>query len=95
MTEELWEKLGRKELLAKQAWPVYEEKYLKDATVEYALQINGKVKATFNSEADAAEDGVKASALELAKTKGLLNGHQVLKVIVVKNRLVNIVVKTG
>ena len=92
-TEELWERLLHKECLAHQTWPAYEKKYLENATFEYALQINGKVRATFTVLAGTSADVIKEMALNLANTKGLLNGHAIVKVIFVENRLVNIVVK--
>jgi leucyl-tRNA synthetase len=92
-TEELWERLLHKECLARQGWPTYEERYLKDSTVEYAVQVNGKVRATFDFETDAAEEPVKAAALALEKVKAAVDGKTVVKTVVVRNRLVNIVVK--
>jgi leucyl-tRNA synthetase len=93
MTEELWEKLGHKTCLASQAWPSYEEGRLKDAKVEYAVQINGKVRATFEFTADAPEPSVKDAALALEKVQAVLAGKSVVKTIVVPNRLVNIVIR--
>ncbi len=53
-TEELWERLGHKEGLTRQAWPIYEGKYLTDSRVEYAVQINGKLRATIIVKTEAA-----------------------------------------
>ncbi|MDD5628261.1 MAG: leucine--tRNA ligase, partial [Elusimicrobia bacterium] len=93
LTEELWERLGHRDCLARQAWPGYDEKYLKDREVEYAVQINGKVRATFTFAADAAQGPVQEAALALEKVKGALQGKSVAKIIVVPNRLVNIVAR--
>ncbi len=93
LTEELWERLAHKECLAKQGWPIYEEKYLKDSKVEYAVQVNGKVRATFEFDADAAEEPVKTAAMAVDKVKAAIDGKTIVKTIVIKNRLVNIVVK--
>jgi leucyl-tRNA synthetase len=93
ITEELWEKLGHKTCLAAQKWPEYNENLAKDSSVEYAVQVNGKVRATFTIAADATEDQAKATALALDKTKAGVDGKNIVKIIFVKNRLVNIVVK--
>ncbi|MBI5240535.1 MAG: leucine--tRNA ligase [Elusimicrobia bacterium] len=93
LTEELWERLGHKDLLARRPWPAFAEQHLKDREVEYAVQVNGKVRATFTFSADAAEAAVKEAALAPAKIKTALEGKTILKVIVVPNRLVNIVAR--
>ena len=93
VTEELWERLGREQTLASRPWPAYEERFLKDAEVEYAVQVNGKVRATFPFGADAPEEQVRQAALALEKVKAAMAGKAVVKTIVVPNRLVNIVVK--
>jgi leucyl-tRNA synthetase len=93
-TEELWERLLHKECLARQAWPRYEDKYLHDTTIEYAVQVNGKLRGTFTCPVDTSTEDVKKLALDLMKQKGILNGHhEIVKVIVVPKKLVNIVVK--
>jgi len=93
LTEELWERLGRKECLARQPWPAYDEKYLKDREVEYAVQVNGKIRATFMFAADSAETAVVETALALERVQAVLQGKAVAKTIVVPNRLVNIVAR--
>jgi leucyl-tRNA synthetase len=93
LTEELWERLGHKDCLACHTWPAFDEKYLKDREVEYAVQINGKVRATFTFAADAAESAVEKAALSLDKVTAACQDKSIVKVIVVPNRLVNIVVR--
>ncbi len=93
LTEELWENLGHADLLCRQAWPAWDAKYLVDATVEYAVQVNGKLRATFAIAADADAESVKAAALADAKVKAALDGKQIMKSIVVPKKLVNLVVK--
>ncbi len=92
-TEELWEKLGHDRPLWRQSWPAWDAKFLTDSTVEYAVQVNGKLRATFMIAADAAEDAVKAAALSDAKIKAAVDGKQIVKSIVVPKKLVNLVVK--
>ncbi|MBI5631490.1 MAG: leucine--tRNA ligase [Elusimicrobia bacterium] len=93
LTEELWERLGHEKCLAREPWPAYDEDLIKEDQVEYAVQVNGKVRATFRFEADAPERSVREAALALEKIQAAMAGKAVLKAIVVPNRLVNIVVK--
>ncbi|MDE2038880.1 MAG: leucine--tRNA ligase [Elusimicrobia bacterium] len=93
LTEELWERLGHSDCLARQAWPSYEERYLRDSQVEYAVQVNGKVRATFEFGADAPEAQIREAALALDRVKAATAGKSVVKTIFVPNRLLNIVVK--
>ncbi len=93
VSEELWERLGHKSCLAQEPWPRYDEAQLKESRVEYAVQVNGKVRATFDFGADAAQEQVAQAALALEKVQAATAGKAVVKTIVVPNRLVNIVVK--
>jgi leucyl-tRNA synthetase len=93
LTEELWEKLGNKDLLCRRPWPAWDAKHLVDTTIEYPVQVNGKLKATFVIAADAAEEAVKAAALGHEKVKAAIDGKQVVKVILVPKKLVSLVIK--
>ena len=93
MTEELWERLGHPQCLAREAWPAYEEKHLLDQAIEYAIQINGKLRGTFITAADAAEAAVAQAALAQEKISAALQGKTVVKTIVVPKRLVNIIAR--
>ncbi len=72
-------------------WPAYDEALTKDASIELAVQVNGKVKAKVTVASDASEDAIKAAAQEAIAAD--LAGKTVAKVVVVKGRLVNVVVK--
>jgi leucyl-tRNA synthetase len=93
LTEELWEKLGHKDLLCRQPWPTWDAKYLVDSTIEYVVQVNGKIRAQFTIAADAAEAAITEAALAEPKTRAALEGKTVVKTIVVPKKLVNLVVK--
>ena len=93
LTEELWEKLGHKTCLSARPWPAYDPAQMRESQTEYAVQINGKVRATFSFGVDAPEAQVREAALALEKVKAAMAGKAVVKTIVVPNRLVNIVVK--
>ncbi|MDR3661158.1 MAG: class I tRNA ligase family protein, partial [Mycobacterium sp.] len=91
LAEELWRRLGHDVALAHGPFPVADERYLVEDTVEYPVQVNGKVrgKVTVASDADAAV--LQAAALADEKVQAFLAGATPKKVIVVPGRLVNIV----
>ena len=91
--EELNERMGGKEMLVHTAWPTYEESKTVDATVEIAVQINGKVKTTIQVGAEEEQESIREKAMAEPKIAGALQGMQVVKVIVIPGRIVNIVVK--
>lgn len=91
IAEELWSRLGHGESLAHGPFPKPDEKYLVEDTVEYPIQVNGKVKARVVVSASASADEVRAAALAEEKVSELLNGGTPRKVIVVPGRLVNLV----
>ena len=89
--EEMWEKLGHNKTLAYEPWPTFDTKKLVINTVTIGVSINGKLRGTLNIDKDEDEDVVKTKALALENIQRNLVGKKVLKVIVVKNRIVNIV----
>lgn len=93
MTEELWQQIGETSRIYQQSWPVYDEKKTIEATVEIAVQINGKVKANLVIELNEKQEEVEAKAKELENIKAAISGKMVVKVIYVPNKILNIVVK--
>jgi leucyl-tRNA synthetase len=93
VAEELFFQLGHKESIFKQSWPSYDENLIKDETVSLAVQVNGKLRDTMEVAADLSDDEAKAKALASEKVQKWIEGKEVVKVIVVKNRLVNVVFK--
>ncbi|EHY89636.1 leucine--tRNA ligase [Saccharomonospora azurea] len=91
IAEELWTRLGHDESLVHGPFPVADEKYLVAETVEYPIQVNGKVRSRISVAADADNDTVKKAALADEKIVALLDGAEPRKVIVVPGRLVNVV----
>jgi leucyl-tRNA synthetase len=92
LAEELWNRLGHQESLAHGPFPVADERYLVEDTVEYPIQVNGKVRGRVTVPADADADSVEAIALADEKVVAFLDGRTPKKVIVVAGRLVNVVV---
>ena len=91
MSEELNELLGNKEIIATSNWPKYDESKLVINTVEIAVQVNGKLRGTIKVNKDEDDEVVKKVAFELDSVNNHIAGKQIKKVIVVKNRIVNIV----
>jgi leucyl-tRNA synthetase len=93
LAEELWELLGRPAPVSLAAWPVVEERWLKDDTIEIPVQIQGKLRGRVVVPADADADAMKAAAAADPKIAEQLLGRQIVKVVAVPGRLVNFVVK--
>jgi leucyl-tRNA synthetase len=92
VAEELWSRLGHGESLAHGPMPQADERYLVEDTVEYPIQINGKVRTRMTVPTSASPDEVRAAALAQARLATLVTDEEPRKVIVVPDRLVNIVV---
>ncbi|MDB5486382.1 MAG: leuS, partial [Reyranella sp.] len=92
LAEELWHSLSHKSLLADAPWPLPEDALLVDDTVTIAVQLNGKLRGTVALAKDAAKDVAEAAALALPELVRGLDGKTPKRVIVVPNRIVNVVV---
>jgi leucyl-tRNA synthetase len=92
LAEELWQALGHTTLLADAPWPTAEDALLVDDTVTIAVQLNGKLRATVLLAKDAAKDVAETAALGLPEIVRALDGKTPKRVIVVPNRIVNVVV---
>ena len=92
MTEELNEQLGY-DSICYASWPTYDETCLVEKEKEIAVQVNGKVRATIMISVDDNEDVIKEKALNAENVKRHTDGKDIVKVIVIKGKIVNIVVK--
>lgn len=92
-SEEQWSLLGNSYSIFNEAWPKFDPKALVKDEVEIAIQVNGKIKNKIMVSSDLDEEGIKAAALADEKIIASTEGKTVLKVIVIKGRLVNIVIK--
>jgi leucyl-tRNA synthetase len=90
--EELWERLGSKELLAYEPWPEFDAALVKDDVVEIGVQVNGKARGSVQIAVDADEETAKVAALADAKVKPFTDGKAIKKVIYVKGRILNLIV---
>lgn len=92
-SEEMWERMGYEYSIFNQKWPSYDPKALVKDTIEMAVQINGQVKYKILVPQDADNKAVEEAALNDEKASVYLKGKEIVKVIVVPKRIVNIVVK--
>ena len=93
IAEELWEIQGFEAMACQQKWPEYDEAKTLDDEKEIAVQVNGKVKATVTVPADCDDKTALDAACADEKIKKLMEGMEIVKSIVVKNKLVNIILK--
>jgi leucyl-tRNA synthetase len=93
LAHELWETLGETSDLLRAPWPQYDPALAKEEEVEIGIQVNGKIRSRIVVPADAADDQVSALALTNEKIKAAIEGKEIVKVLVVKGRLVNVAVK--
>ncbi len=92
-TEELWHMLGESDLLSLHTWPSFDEAKTVESTVEIAVQVNGKVKGKVVLPMDCGKDEALAIAMADAKVSNAIAGKNVVKSIVVPNKIINLVVK--
>ncbi|MCR4581032.1 MAG: leucine--tRNA ligase [Bacilli bacterium] len=93
ITEEMWERLGHTETIAYEAWPTYDESKTIDDTISIGVQVNGKLRGTIEISQDEAEDSIKEKALAHENVVKFTEGKEIVKVIVIKGKIVNIVIK--
>ncbi len=91
IAEELWQKVGGTGLVATQAWPVYDPAKTLDDTVEVAVQVAGKLKGTVAIARDISDEDAIAAALTLDKVAASSEGKRLVRSIVVKNKLINLI----
>ncbi len=93
ITEELWQICGFKGVLSKQAWPRFDEEKTIDNEIEIVIQINGRVKKKAVISASLSKEEMQEAAMQDSEIKELIAGKDIVKVIAVSGKLVNIVVK--
>lgn len=93
LAEELWQRMGNSGTIAYEPWPEYDPAKVQMSVITIVGQVNGKVRARIDVENDTDEETLKRLVKEDEKVKTYLEGKEIVKEIVVKNKLVNIVVK--
>jgi len=92
LAEELWEQLGRMGPVFRQPWPVFDEALAKEDAADVVLQVNGKVRGRLSVPFGTAQTEIEKLALADPKVQPFITGKRVVKIIVVPDKLVNIVV---
>jgi leucyl-tRNA synthetase len=93
IAEELWQKLGHRESLAFLPWPEFNEEYIREDTTEVVIQINGKLRYKLQLPVDLSREETEKAALETDRIQEWIAGKKIVKVVVIPNKLVNIVVR--
>ena len=93
LTEEIYEGLGGKNSVHKLEWPKYDENLAKASTLTLVVQVNGKVKDKIQIDAESSKEELENKALKSEKIKELIKDKQIVKIITVPSKLVNIVIK--
>ena len=89
----MWQKLGNSGTIAYEQWPTANENFIKDDTKTIVVMVNGKKRDTFEATPGTADDVLKQTALSRDGVKKFTDGHEIVKCIIVPDKLVNLVVK--
>ena len=93
VTEEMWSILGHDNTITYESWPEYDLEKTKEENYELVVQVNGKVRGKIITNVNATDDEMKSLALNLENVKKYIDNKEIIKVVVVPKKLVNIVVK--
>ena len=91
--EEMWQLLGHEDTIAYEAWPTYDEAKTVNQTIEMGVQVNGKLRAKISVNKDDSKENIQEIALAQENIKVHMEGKEVVKIIVVPGKIVNIVVR--
>ena len=92
LADELWHQLGNKDSICKQPWPAYDPELVKESEITIPVQVNGKLRDTILVAAEAGEDEIKTKAQANEKVRSFVADKQIVKIIYVPKKLVNIVI---
>ena len=91
ISEEIWELLGNKQSVHHQKWPYFDEKFLKKDSFNYPISFNGRMRFNIDIKTDLDQDEIKKKILSHPKTISYLDNKPLKKVIIVPNKIINIV----
>ena len=92
IAEEMWSRLGYRTLLADTPWPSVDHKLVLEEKVKIGVQVMGKLRGTIELARDSEEKVIKEAALQLVNVKRSIGDRPIRKIIVVPNRIVNVVI---
>ncbi len=93
VSEELWEKLGNEGSVCDARWPAYDEAYLVEEQVNYTISFNGKARFNMSFPTDTDKESIQEAVLNEPRSAKWITGKQILKIIIIPKKIVNIVVK--
>ena len=93
ITEEIWEMLGHNNTISYEKWPTFDETKIEEDEIEIGVQVNGKLRGSIKVSDNTTEDDMIKLSLDLENVKKFTEGKEIVKTIVIKKRIVNIVVK--
>ena len=93
LTAEVWNNLGHSETISYESWPTYDLSKTKDDSFEMVVQVNGKVRGKIEVSMETSKEDMEKLALDIPNVKNFTDGKEIIKIIVVPKKLVNIVVK--
>ena len=93
ITEELNRLIGKRKQISSYTWPTYDESLIKDETYELVVQVNGKIRGRKTLNMNASEEEMKKEAKTIENVNNYLDGKEIIKTIVIKNKLINFIVK--
>jgi len=93
LTEEMWEHLGHKKSIHMERWPIGNEKLMLEDLVNIPIQVNGRLRHVISVKLGTPEEEIQKLALQALEVKKYTDGHEIIKVIVPKGKLVSIVTK--
>ena len=92
LCEELWEIIGHTNTITFEQWPTYDQNLIVEEMVTIAVQVNGKLRGNFQIEIDSNDNEIKKAAMEIENVKRHIGNREMIKIIIIKNKLVNFVV---
>jgi leucyl-tRNA synthetase len=92
LSEEIWERLGKRSSLAYEPWPAFDPQLVVDETIEIGVQVNGRLRGTITLPADADEEAARTAALAEERVRQHIDGKTVKKFIYVKGKIANFIV---
>ncbi len=93
LSSELWQRLSLPGEITSQSWPSFDERFLVEDEIEIVVQVNGKVRDRLTVPLEATDEEIKALALQSPKIQQIVGGQEIIKIVVVPKKLVNIVVR--
>jgi leucyl-tRNA synthetase len=93
ITEELWSRLGHGDMLVQHPWPAFDPEIAQKKRIPYPVQVNGKLRGQVEAEPDATQQAIEELARGVQTVQAALEGKSIVKIVFVKGRLINFVVK--